>query len=54
MSRNPVDKRLATYIRSRPRGAPAFIPYEPGRLYGDNGPFDPFTGGSFPFPFDRR
>ena len=34
-------------------GAPAFIPYEPGRLSGDNGPFDPFTGGSFPFPFDR-
>ncbi len=34
-------------------GAPAFIPYEPGRLSGDNGPFDPFTGGSFPFPFGR-
>jgi hypothetical protein len=30
-------------------GTPAFIPYEPGRLSGDNGPFDPFTGGSFPF-----
>jgi hypothetical protein len=30
-------------------GASAFIPYEPGRLSGDNGPFDPFTGGSFPF-----
>jgi hypothetical protein len=30
-------------------GAPAFIPYEPARLSGDNGPFDPFTGGSFPF-----
>ena len=34
-------------------GAPAFIPYEPGRLSGDNGPFDPFTGGSFPFGFGR-
>jgi hypothetical protein len=34
-------------------GAPAFIPYEPGRLSGDNGPFDPFTGGSFPFWFGR-
>ena len=34
-------------------GAPAFIPYYPGRLSGDNGPFDPFTGGSFPFPFGR-
>jgi hypothetical protein len=34
-------------------GTPAFIPYEPGRLSGDNGPFDPFTGGSFPFPFGR-
>jgi hypothetical protein len=32
-------------------GNPAFIPYEPGRLSGDNGPFDPFTGGSYPFPF---
>jgi hypothetical protein len=30
-------------------GTPAFIPYEPARLSGDNGPFDPFTGGSFPF-----
>ncbi|HSC04090.1 MAG TPA: hypothetical protein VLC49_12245 [Solirubrobacteraceae bacterium] len=34
-------------------GDSAFIPYEPGRLSGDNGPFDPFTGGSFPFPFRR-
>lgn len=34
-------------------GAPAFIPYEPARLSGDNGPFDPFTGGSFPFGFGR-
>lgn len=34
-------------------GAPAFLRYEPGRLSGDNGPFDPFTGGSFPFPFGR-
>jgi hypothetical protein len=31
-------------------GASAFIPYEPARLSGDNGPFDPFTGGSYPFP----
>jgi hypothetical protein len=29
-------------------GDSAFIPYEPARLSGDNGPFDPFTGGSFP------
>ena len=34
-------------------GSSAFIPFEPGRLSGDNGPFDPFTGGSFPFPFGR-
>jgi hypothetical protein len=34
-------------------GASAFIRYEPGRLSGDNGPFDPFTGGSFPFGFGR-
>jgi hypothetical protein len=34
-------------------GDSAFIPYEPGRLSGDNGPFDPFTGGSYPFPFGR-
>ena len=34
-------------------GESAFIPYEPVRLSGDNGPFDPFTGGSFPFPFGR-
>jgi hypothetical protein len=34
-------------------GAPAFIPYDPPRLSGDNGPFDPFTGGSFPFGFGR-
>jgi hypothetical protein len=34
-------------------GAPAFIPYDPQRLSGNNGPFDPFTGGSFPFPFGR-
>jgi hypothetical protein len=32
-------------------GTPAFIRYDPGRLSGDNGPFDPFTGGSYPFPF---
>ena len=31
----------------------AFIPFEPARLSGDNGPFDPFTGGSFPLPFGR-
>jgi hypothetical protein len=30
-------------------GTPAFIPYEPARLSGDNGPFDPFTDGSYPF-----
>jgi hypothetical protein len=30
-------------------GTPAFIPYEPARLSGDNGPFDPFDDGSFPF-----
>jgi len=30
--------------------APAFVPYEPWPLLGDNGPFDPFTGGSFSFP----
>jgi hypothetical protein len=34
-------------------GAPAFIPYYPAPLSGDNGPFDPFTGGSWPFPFGR-
>jgi hypothetical protein len=31
-------------------GTPAVVPYEPWPLLGDNGPFDPFTGGSFPFP----
>jgi hypothetical protein len=30
-------------------GASAFIPYEPARLSGNNGPFDPATGGSYPF-----
>ena len=30
-------------------GTPAFIPYDPARLSGDNGPFDPFTDGSYPF-----
>jgi hypothetical protein len=34
-------------------GSTAFIPYEPAPLSGINGPFDPFTGGSFPFPFGR-
>ena len=34
-------------------GSSAFIPFEPARLSGDNGPFDPFTGGSFPFGFGR-
>ena len=29
---------------------PAFIPYEPAPLSGNNGPFDPFTGGSLPVP----
>jgi hypothetical protein len=28
-------------------GTPAFILYNPARLSGDNGPFDPFTDGSF-------
>ena len=32
---------------------PAFVAYEPLPLLGDNGPFDPFTGGSFPFPDGR-
>jgi hypothetical protein len=30
-------------------GASAFIPYEPPRLSGNNGPFDPATDGSYPF-----
>jgi hypothetical protein len=34
-------------------GTPAFVPYEPWPLLGDNGPFDPFTGGSSPFPWGR-
>ena len=34
-------------------GAPAIIPFEPAPLTGNNGPFDPFTGGSYPFPFGR-
>ncbi len=34
-------------------GAPAIIPYQPAPLSGNNGPFDPFTGGSFPFPSRR-
>jgi len=34
-------------------GSPAIIPYEPAPLSGNNGPFDPFTGGSFPFPPHR-
>ncbi len=45
--------RLNSAAAATGLGASAFIPYEPGRLSGDNGPFDPFTGGSFPFPFDR-
>jgi hypothetical protein len=32
-------------------GTPAFIPYEPARLSGQNGPFDPFDDGSYPYPF---
>jgi hypothetical protein len=34
-------------------GPSAFVPYEPAPLSGDNGPFDPFTGGSWPVPWDR-
>ncbi len=34
-------------------GTPAIIPFEPAPLSGNNGPFDPFTGGSYPFPFGR-
>jgi hypothetical protein len=32
-------------------GAPAIIPFFPPPLSGNNGPFDPFTGGSYPFPW---
>jgi hypothetical protein len=35
-------------------GTPAFIPFFPPPLSGNNGPFDPFTGGSYPFSFGRR
>ena len=31
-------------------GTPAILPFEPAPLSGNNGPFDPFTGGSYPFP----
>jgi len=31
-------------------GTPAIIPFFPPPLSGNNGPFDPFTGGSYPFP----
>jgi len=34
-------------------GTPAIIPFFPPPLSGNNGPFDPFTGGSFPFPWGR-
>lgn len=34
-------------------GTPAFAPYEPGPVTGTNGIFDPFTGGSYPFPWGR-
>jgi len=34
-------------------GTPAIIPFFPPPLSGNNGPFDPFTGGSFPFPPGR-
>lgn len=34
-------------------GTPAIIPYFPPPLSGNNGPFDPFTDGSYPFPFGR-
>jgi hypothetical protein len=32
-------------------GTPAIIPFFPPPLSGNNGPFDPFTGGSYPFPW---
>ncbi len=32
-------------------GSPAIIAYEPAPLSGNNGPFDPFTDGSYPFLF---
>ena len=35
-------------------GAPAFVPYEPAPLLGENGPFDPFPGASFPSPPRHR
>ncbi|MBO0731797.1 MAG: hypothetical protein J2P57_21235 [Acidimicrobiaceae bacterium] len=34
-------------------GTPAIIPFEPAPLSGNNGPFDPLTGGSYPFAFAR-
>ena len=34
-------------------GTPAIIPFEPAPLTGNNGPFDPFTGGSNPARFGR-
>ena len=34
-------------------GTPAIIPFWPPALSGNNGPFDPFTGGSYPFPRRR-
>ena len=30
-------------------GTPSFVPYEPAPLLGNNGPFDPITGGSYSF-----
>lgn len=41
-------------LRTDPSLEPAaFIPYQPAPLSGNNGPFDPFTDGSFPFPPGR-
>jgi hypothetical protein len=60
--RNGIDKRLAICVglrRTQRRWTQregfmiGRIPYEPAPLSGQNGPFDPFTGGSFPFPFGR-
>ncbi len=41
-------------LRTDPSLEPAaFISYQPAPLSGNNGPFDPFTDGSFPFPPGR-
>jgi hypothetical protein len=38
------------YDNNTSLGAPAIIPFFPPALSGNNGPFDPFTDGSYPFP----